>query len=130
MHLRSCRRVVRPLLATAAAVLVLSGCGGDAGDAVVVDVALGNYTIEPATLVLPADVEVELNVTNVDTGMIHSLVAAGKGTRTLQPGESQTLPMGVLTAGRFQMWCDVPGHAQMGQAGTVVVEPAEPASDT
>ena len=128
MHLRSCRRAVRPLLATAA-VLLLSGCGGDAGDAVVVDVELGNYTIEPATLVLPADVEVELNVTNVDPGMIHSLVAGGKGTRTLQPGESQTLPMGVLTAGRFQMWCDVPGHAQMGQVGMVVVEAAEQASE-
>jgi heme/copper-type cytochrome/quinol oxidase subunit 2 len=128
MNLRSCRRIVRPLLATTA-VLLLSGCGGDAGDAVVVDVELGNYTIEPATLVLPADVEVELNVTNVDTGMIHSLVAGGKGTRTLQPGESQTLPMGVLAAGRFQMWCDVPGHAQMGQVGMVVVEAAEPASE-
>lgn len=129
MNLRSCTRLVRPLLA-AAAVWLVSGCGGDAGSAVVIDVELGNYTISPATLVLPAGVEVELNVTNVDTEMIHNLVAAGKGTRMLEPGESQLLPMGVLEAGRFQMWCDVPGHAQMGQAGTVVVEQAAPSTET
>ena len=126
MNLRSRRPLAGSLLA-AVAVLMVSGCSGGAGDAVVVDVELGNYTISPETLTLPADVEVELRVTNVDTAMIHSLVAAGKGTRTLQPGESQTVPMGVLEAGRFQMWCDVPGHAQMGQVGVVVVEPAEPA---
>jgi heme/copper-type cytochrome/quinol oxidase subunit 2 len=123
MNLGSWRRLAGPVLATVG-VLLVSGCGGDAGSSVVVDVELGNYTISPATLVLPADVEVELNVTNVDTAMIHSLVAGSKGTRTLQPGESQTLPMGVLAAGRFQMWCDVPGHAQMGQVGMVVVEAA------
>jgi plastocyanin len=126
MNLRSRRPLVGLLLAAASALLV-SGCGGGASDAVVIDVELGNYTISPATLTLPAEVEVELRVTNVDTAMIHSLVAAGKGTRTLQPGESQTLPMGVLAPGRFQMWCDVPGHAQMGQVGMVVVEPAAPA---
>jgi plastocyanin len=126
MTLRSCARVVRPLVATVAVLFVI-GCGGGAGDAVVVDVELGNYTISPATLTLPAGVEVELRVTNVDTAMTHSLVAAGKGTRPLQPGDTQTLPMGVLAAGRFQMWCDVPGHAQMGQVGMVVVEPATPA---
>jgi nitrite reductase (NO-forming) len=126
MTLRCCARRVRPVVATVA-VLLVSACGGGASDAVVVDVELGNYTISPDTLTLPAGVEVELRVTNVDDAMIHSLVAAGKGTRTLQPGDTQTLPMGVLTAGRFQMWCDVPGHAQMGQVGMVVVEPAAPA---
>jgi len=123
MSLRSCARAARPLVVTAA-VLLAGGCGGDASDAVVVDVELGNYSISPATLTLPAGVEVELRVTNVDETMFHSLVAGGKGTRTLEPGDSQTLAMGVLTTGRFRMWCDVPGHAQMGQVGMMVVEPA------
>ncbi len=125
MHVLRSVRAIRPVAVVFVAMggLLAGGCAGDGSEAVVIDVELGNYTISPETLVAPAGVDVELRVTNVDTTMAHSLVAAGKGTRPLDPGQSQTLEMGSLTAGVFRMWCDVPGHAQMGQTGTLVVEP-------
>ena len=109
----------------------LSSCGGgaDAADATVVEVELGRYTIAPSLLTAPAGA-LELVVTNVDEALIHNLVVAGKGTKSLAPGESQTLPMGVIASGDYQMWCDIQGHAQMGQTGTLRVDPATPATST
>jgi Cupredoxin-like domain len=103
----------------------LSSCGGssDASNAAVVEVELGRYTITPSPLIAPAGA-LELVVTNVDDALIHNLVVNGKGTKSLAPGESQTLPMGEVGAGDYQMWCDVQGHRQMGQTGTMRVEPA------
>ena len=101
-------------------VAALGACGGDdGGDAVRVDVALGRFVIEPATVTVPAG-EVELRVTNTDT-MVHDLVVASKGTRPLQPGESYDLPLGAIEAGDYRMWCDQPGHADAGQTGTLTV---------
>ena len=123
-------RIVRGFAVFGAAILgtvSLSSCGGgsdaDAAAATVVEVELGRYTIAPSPLVVPAGA-LELVVTNVDDALIHNLVVNGKGTRSLAPGESQTLPMGEVGAGDYQMWCDVQGHAQMGQTGTMRVEPA------
>ncbi|HEX4980517.1 MAG TPA: cupredoxin domain-containing protein [Ilumatobacteraceae bacterium] len=113
--------------AVALGVGAMSSCGGgsgaDASDATVVEVELGRYTITPSLLTAPAGA-LELVVTNVDEGLIHNLVVAGKGTKSLAPGESQTLPMGEVAVGEYQMWCDVQGHRQMGQTGTMRIEPA------
>lgn len=100
-----------------------SGSGADASDATVIEVDLGRYTITPSLLTVPAGA-LELVVTNVDDALIHNLVVAGKGTKPLAPGESQTLPMGEVGVGDYRMWCDVQGHAQAGQTGTMRVEPA------
>lgn len=95
---------------------VAPACGGDddAADAPVVAIALGPYTIEPADLTITAG-PVTLQVTNIDS-IPHNLVVASKGTRTLAPGESQSLPADIA-AGEYRMWCDVPGHADLGQVG-------------
>jgi uncharacterized cupredoxin-like copper-binding protein len=119
----------RPRWATAAvalaAVSTLAACASESAavDATVVEVRLGNYVIEPSVLTVPAG-PVELRVTNTDT-IVHDLVVASKGTRPLQPGQSQTLPLGELSAGEFRMWCDQPGHAAMGQVGRLVVTAAD-----
>ena len=105
---------------------LLSSCGGssDAGlDATVLEVELGRYTISPSVLVAPAG-ELELIVTNVDDALAHNLVVLGKGTRMLAPGESQTRPIGMVDAGEYRMWCDVPQHRELGQTGALRVEPA------
>ena len=119
------RRPRMPAIVTAAALVaaVLSSCGAStsASDVTVVEVELGRYTITPSVITAPAG-ELELRVTNVDVGLVHDLVVASKGTRRLAPGESQTLPVGELAVGEYRMWCDMQGHAQMGQAGVLRIE--------
>jgi hypothetical protein len=97
---------------------VMSSCGGDpaAADAPVVDVQLGRYTIVPEMLVVPQGA-VDLRVTNVDD-MVHSLVVAGRGTRQLAPGETQTISV-ATEPGDYRMWCDIAGHADLGQVGVL-----------
>jgi len=92
----------------------LSSCASDgaARNVAVVEVELGRYTISPAVLTIPAG-EIELRVTNTDT-MVHNIVVAGRGTRNLDPGETQVLPV-TFEVGDYRMWCDVAGHADMGQ---------------
>lgn len=107
------------MVAACGVVAVLASCGdgGSAGAPVpVLDVELGRYTIEPETLTVPAGA-VELRVTNVDT-MVHSLVVAGRGTRQLAPGESETISVDTQPGDR-RMWCDIAGHADLGQVGVL-----------
>jgi nitrite reductase (NO-forming) len=121
------RRRLRPLAAVVVAgAAALTSCGGDAdaaGHATVLEVRLGRFVIEPGVLEAPEG-DLELRVTNVDPGMVHNLVVNGKGTWGLESGQSQTLEMADVTAGEYRMWCDVPGHANMGQVGTLVVHVA------
>jgi plastocyanin len=114
------------LAAVVLGVSVSSSCGGSSSadsNATVLEIELGRYTISPAVLVAPAG-ELELRVTNVDVGLPHSLVVFGKGTRTLAPGESQTLKIDEIEAGEYRMWCDVPQHADLGQTGALRVDAA------
>jgi len=116
------------LIATVAAVAVVAGlvsCSGESGlgsDATVVDISLGRFVIDPSTLQVPAG-DVALQVTNVDTELAHDLVVYGKGTQRLAPGQSQVLEIPDVEAGQYRMWCDVPGHAEQGQVGALVVGP-------
>jgi nitrite reductase (NO-forming) len=127
---RPIARIVRGFAVVGAVVLgaiSLSSCGGgsgaDASNATVVEVELGRYTITPSLLTAPAGA-LELVVTNVDDALVHNLVVAGKGTKSLAPGQSQTLSVAAIAAGDYQMWCDIEGHRQAGQTGTLRVDPA------
>ena len=120
------------LVAPIVGVTVLSSCGGNssaASDATVVEVNLGRFTIDPVVLEVPAG-DVELKVTNVDPDLAHNLVVYSKGTRMLAPGDSQTLEIPAAAVGEYRMWCDVQGHAQMGQVGSLVVVPADTTTTT
>jgi uncharacterized cupredoxin-like copper-binding protein len=117
-------------VAASLAGLALASCGGEsaAADVPVVDVQLGpGYTITPNQLTVPAG-DAELRVSNVDT-MVHNLVVAGRGTMQLSPGQTEVLSIRTQV-GSYQMWCDVPGHRQMGQKGTLfaVEQAATPAA--
>lgn len=113
----------------ALAVVMSSSCssGASAGSVPVFEVRLGNYTIEPAELTLPAG-KFELVVTNVDPQLPHSLVLLKRSTQVLLPGQSQTLKVKSgqePEVGDYPMFCDVPGHRQLGQQGVVHVVAAE-----
>lgn len=99
---------------------LVAACGGDAGTATEIEVELDSYTIEPSPLNVPAG-DIDLVVTNVDPALQHSLVTAGKGTRTLAPGETQRITLDDMEPGEWLMWCDVPGHRELGQEGQLVV---------
>jgi plastocyanin len=116
------------VFAATAALTSLSGCGGadsNQADVPTVDIELGNYVITPNLVSIGTGV-VNLHVTNTDA-IEHNLTVGGRGTRNLAPGEEQTVSVD-LEVGSYDMWCDVPGHAAMGQTGTLVV--AEPVATT
>jgi plastocyanin len=51
----------------------------------------------------------------------HDFKIAGKKTKILNPGKTQTLVV-ALKKGRYPYLCTVPGHAQLGMKGTLVVK--------
>jgi uncharacterized cupredoxin-like copper-binding protein len=127
---RSPARRIRPwgtlVSAAALSVLLATACSGDssaADGATVINVSLGRFVIDPETLQAPAGTIV-LKVTNDDPDLVHDLVAYGKGTRPLKPGQSQTLEIPAVLAGQYRVWCDQPGHAARGQVAALVVTPA------
>ena len=112
--------------AAALSIVLATACSGDAGaadGATVINVSLGRFVIDPETLQAPAGTIV-LKVTNDDPELVHDLVAYGKGTRPLAPGQSQTLEIPAVVAGQYRVWCDQPGHAARGQVAALVVTPA------
>ena len=109
-----------------AGAFALASCSDDSealgADATEVEVSLGRFVIDPSEVTVPAG-DLRLRVTNTDPELAHDLVVYGKGTRRLAPGESQNLDIPDVAAGQYRMWCDVPGHAEAGQTGTLVVNP-------
>jgi uncharacterized cupredoxin-like copper-binding protein len=91
--------------------------GGD--DATTVDVALSEFALTPADITVPPGT-VRFVVTNAGT-LDHNFEVKGKGsTRTLKPGESQTLELD-LEVGHYDTICSIPGHEGSGMHGMIMV---------
>jgi len=89
----------------------------------VVAVSLGDMTIEPRSIDVPAGTNLVLDVTNRDRGRHDLKVADGPQTRRLAEGESQRLSVGVVTTG-LDAWCTVPGHRAAGMTMAIHVSGA------
>jgi uncharacterized cupredoxin-like copper-binding protein len=74
----------------------------------------------------------KLSKTRVPTGVVafvvtnrgkivHDFFIAGKRTKRLAPGKSQTIRVTFKKSGRFLYVCTVPGHAAAGMKGTLAV---------
>lgn len=63
-----------------------------------------------------------LEVVN-DGALPHSLVirGTGKGTPDLDPGESLSIDLDGVEPGRYDVICDLPGHAEAGMVTELVV---------
>jgi FtsP/CotA-like multicopper oxidase with cupredoxin domain len=100
-----------------------SAAGGesDGGGVTEVDVSLKEWQIGPIMTEIPAG-EVVLNVTN-DGTMVHNLSIPGLGVKTadLQPGESETLELGNVADGTYDMLCEIAGHAASGMTAALMV---------
>ena len=90
-----------------------------------VDVDLGDYRLIPQHLELKAGTTYLFNIQNVHNAA-HNLFIGDLETEELVG--SATIGGGAATsftwtavAGEHEMWCDVPGHADLGMVGTVTV---------
>jgi uncharacterized cupredoxin-like copper-binding protein len=116
-------------LALALVFVVACGSGDDADDGSasaggeVVDVALGEFTIDPSTIgVEPGSYT--FHVVN-DGATVHALEVEGPNgeveTEELDPGESADLNVDLQENGEFEMYCPVGDHKGRGMEGTIAV---------
>lgn len=93
---------------------------GESGPTIV-DIQLAEFTITPAAIVVPPG-KVQLRIVNVGS-MVHnfSIPALGKKTADLIAGETEILDLGDLSAGAFDVLCDIAGHASSGMVATLTV---------
>lgn len=94
-------------------------------DAEVVEIELGAFELIPDHLDLVAGTTYLFQVTNTHS-TAHNVYIGDQGSQTLEgsatiPGGSSTSFVWTAVAGEFDMWCDVPGHADLGMVGTVSV---------
>jgi len=100
-----------------------SGAGPIPG-ALEVRVQAANFSITPGEIRLPKEADVNLTLVNpVSTGMVHDLTVPRLGIRIVaSAGETSTVGLRALPAGRYQAYCSFPGHADAGMRATVIVE--------
>ena len=89
-----------------------------------VRVEAANFTFTPSEIRLPRGAEVNLTLANpAATGVAHDLTVPSLGIHIVaNAGETRTIGLRGLTAGRYDAYCSVPGHASLGMRATVVVE--------
>jgi uncharacterized cupredoxin-like copper-binding protein len=122
--------------------LALAGCGGDdsssttaasstttaaqaGGGASSVDVSETEYKLNPSDPAVKAG-QVTLNVTN-DGQVVHNLEVEGpngeqKLSSDLSPGQSGTLSVDLSKPGKYEFYCPVDNHKQMGMEGEITVK--------
>ncbi len=92
-----------------------------AGGPMVVDVTLGEFFVEPATLTVPAGTVLTLNVTN-EGAMAHDLKLNGEsGTAILDPGQTEVVSLGAMEESG-EAWCTIAGHREAGMTMQIIVE--------
>ena len=81
-----------------------------------------NFAFTPNEIRLPKSADVNLAFVNT-TGVVHDLTVPGLGIHIVaNPGETKTVGLRGLTAGRYDAYCSVPGHGDLGMRATVIVE--------
>ncbi len=85
-----------------------------------VRVTLSEFQIDPSTIEVPADGS--LTVANAGTAE-HNLVVKDTDLKTanLKGGASAALDVGSLDAGMYEVFCDIPGHADAGMKAMLAV---------
>lgn len=99
---------------------------GSSGSPQTVEVEIGEFYVEPASIGVPAGTELTVVVTNAGT-MPHDLKLDGEtGTAMLDPGQSETVSLGMVEESA-QAWCTVPGHKEAGMVMDIEVTGSAPA---
>lgn len=89
-----------------------------------VRVQAANFTFSPNEIRLPKGTAVNLTFTNpAGTGVVHDFTVPALGIHVAaNPGETKTVGLRGLAVGRYDAYCSVPGHADLGMRASVVVE--------
>src|SRR6476661_5277333 len=91
-----------------------------------VNVVAKEWSFALSKRTVPVGSTVAFKVTN--KGKIgHNFVIAGKKTKLLAPGQSQTITVKFAKKGKFKYLCSVTGHARLGMVGTFGVGVTPPA---
>ncbi len=85
---------------------------------------VANFSFTPSEIRLPKGADVNLTLLNpAATGVVHDLSVPALGIRIVaNAGETRTIGLRGLAAGRYDAYCSVPGHANLGMRATVIVE--------
>lgn len=86
-----------------------------------VDVEAGELWFDPATLELTVDEPVNLRLVNSGDTFHDLTVPAADVVLAAESGEATVGSVEFSEAGRYEFYCSVPGHAQGGMRGTIVV---------
>lgn len=91
------------------------------GGAPAVKITEKEFTITPKTITAAASVR-QLTITNAGA-MEHTFVidALKVKSPSIKPGQSVTITVN-LKKGTYQVYCDVPGHQEVGMVATLVVK--------
>lgn len=83
-----------------------------------------NFSFTPNEVHLPKNADVNLTFTNpAGTAVVHDFTVPALGIHIVaNPGETKTVGLRSLAAGRYDALCSVPGHADSGMRAIVVVE--------
>jgi heme/copper-type cytochrome/quinol oxidase subunit 2 len=104
------------------------GASGPAATAVPgateVRVQAANFSFTPNEIRLPKGADVNLTLVNpAATGVIHDLTVPALGIHLVaNAGETRTVGLRGLAAGRYDAYCSVPGHVDLGMRATIIVE--------
>ncbi len=96
-----------------------AAAGSESGDVTYLDISLGALKLEPNHLMAEPG-RVILRVKNIDS-QVHNLSIDGDVTPDLQPNATTELDLGVLAAGNYEMFCQIPGHKDAGMQGTLMI---------
>lgn len=81
------------------------------------------FSFSPSSLPLKAGEKVEVTFTNVGS-IVHNFVVEGVGvaTKTIGPGQTDTVEFTAPASGTYVLFCSVPGHRGKGMEGSLIVE--------
>jgi FtsP/CotA-like multicopper oxidase with cupredoxin domain len=83
-------------------------------------VTLSEFALDPETVNAAEDATIA--VTNGGT-VVHNLVVRGADERTddLDPGQSDSIDLGGLKPGHYDIFCSIPGHESAGMKGMLMI---------
>lgn len=132
------RRAFSGQVVTAASVILLAIAGGiavdpaaagintvaaaavsETGNTTTIDVSVEGMRFVPDVLEVPAGDRLVVEFTNTGTDVHDLTFANGVTSGRLNPGESATVDVGVISAD-MDAWCSVTGHRAMGMVASVV----------